>query len=134
MELSGTSKRRLGLVGLIIVLGLLVIGAAGCPSGEETTTTEEQETTTTGAKAEAPEVVKDKCSLCHGLKDIEGNEITPAGRGEAGQPSLKGQFFPANPRPDWTDTINRMINTNKCPMTPAEAEETIKFFNENYKS
>lgn len=129
-------KSQIARYGLIAGVALLSAMGAGCASNDEepTTSTTAAETTVTVPKAEAPAIVKDKCSLCHGLKDTSGQDITPAGKGEGGQPALKGQSFPASPRADWTATIERMRNQNKCEMTDDEAAEVIKYLNENYGS
>jgi chitodextrinase len=76
------------------------------------------------------------CSQCHGvrivLEDGTRGEITPPGQGKAFfQP---GFFQNCNLRSAqaWKDTISRMRNVNKCPMTDQEQGEIRDFLASSY--
>lgn len=115
---------------------ILTLAVAGCPSPapqEPGATSEAEGTTTTTAarqpvEAEPPETVTRVCSQCHGLKDITGKELTPPGQGGP-RPDLKDTWLTASPRGDWTSTVDRMQNTNKCDVTDDEKEQIIAWLN-----
>ncbi len=76
------------------------------------------------------------CSQCHGvrivLEDGTTGEITPAGKGLAFFPP--GFFMTCNVRSaqGWRDTVERMRNVNKCPMTLEEENAILSFLGASY--
>ena len=115
---------------LVTTLAGALMFTAGCPQTTTTTTTTTTEAPTTTVPTAGKAEMERVCSQCHGLKTPQGQEITPPGKGGP-RPELKGQLLLVTPR-DWTATVKRMKDTNKCPMTPEEEQSITAYMNAVY--
>lgn len=106
---------RWGLILWLVFLTSLVPLAYAIHSADETDTA----------------TVKRICSQCHGLKAVDGIEITSPGQGLEPYPALKGMYFTATPR-DWNSTVERMRTANQANMTPDEQASITAYLNINY--
>lgn len=126
---------RLGVFSWAVLAGLLLV-AAGCAQPTTTTTTTEATTsteapTTTVADAAGKAAMEKVCSQCHGLRNQQGKNITPEGKGGP-RPDMKGKWMLITQGRDWAVVVKKMKETNKCPMTPEEQESISAYMNSVY--
>jgi len=138
MVLNRMFIRKIGLIAAVIGVTLGLAASAGCleggiqnpiavaaPSPDLTpgpAPTPEPVPEPQPEPEAAPESVKNICSQCHGLQDVDKNVIV-AGRGVIAP--LESINQTVGPRASWESTVDRMRDTNGCTMTDEERTEII---------